>query len=350
MKILKLPHRIVDYLCPINGLADIYEWKTGERIPDEFLFYAGSGFMLISQRNMKPPKMINLSTLCIGKMQYDFWSEFIGYKVISKQGKNFKNTLKDIKILIDEEIPVILFGLDMFYLEYQEKFYYKQHIPGHVILMVGYDDKYIYVHDNSKNDIQKVSVYNLELAWKEGYLNISKKNAYFGIKFKDMKRNRKEIIDKAFINMAERFLNPPVGFMGIKGIEKMIKELPKWEKEYSKETISNIYRTFMQFAASVLPELPRKLNENTLGIDNPHKGTRDRFGKSLYKYGREFNEYKWIESAKEFEVSASIIEKITDKLCEDVVNNYFNDVEENILLFRELCESEKRAYSKICGK
>lgn len=29
MKMLELPHRIADYLCPVNGLCDIYEWKTG---------------------------------------------------------------------------------------------------------------------------------------------------------------------------------------------------------------------------------------------------------------------------------------------------------------------------------
>lgn len=39
MKLLKIPHRLADYLCPINGLCDIYEWKTGNRIPDDLLFF-----------------------------------------------------------------------------------------------------------------------------------------------------------------------------------------------------------------------------------------------------------------------------------------------------------------------
>ena len=52
--------------------------------------------------------------------------------------------------LLDQDIPVILFGLDMFYLPYQSKFYHRQHIPGHVVLMIGYDETNVYVHDNSK--------------------------------------------------------------------------------------------------------------------------------------------------------------------------------------------------------
>lgn len=44
MKRLELPHRMADYLCPVNGLCDVYEWKTGKRIPEELIFYAKAGF------------------------------------------------------------------------------------------------------------------------------------------------------------------------------------------------------------------------------------------------------------------------------------------------------------------
>ena len=124
--------------------------------------------------------------------------------------------------------------------------------------------------------------------------------------------------------MVERFLNPKVGFMSIKGIEKLIKEFPKWHNEYSKEILSNIYRHFLEFIASILPELPKELSENPLGIDNSHKGSRDRFANVLYKYGEEFKEDKWREAAKEFEISANIIEKITDGFCQNVLTIILN--------------------------
>lgn len=50
MNSLKLPHQTAAYLCPVNGLCDIYEWKTGKRIPEELLFFSRPGFQLISQK------------------------------------------------------------------------------------------------------------------------------------------------------------------------------------------------------------------------------------------------------------------------------------------------------------
>lgn len=56
MKRLELPHRMADYLCPVNGLCDVYEWKAGSRIPEELIFYAKAGFQMISQKRADVPK------------------------------------------------------------------------------------------------------------------------------------------------------------------------------------------------------------------------------------------------------------------------------------------------------
>ena len=58
MKRLELPHQTADYLCPVNGLCDVYEWKTGKRIPEELIFYSKAGFQMISQKKAAVPKMI----------------------------------------------------------------------------------------------------------------------------------------------------------------------------------------------------------------------------------------------------------------------------------------------------
>ena len=42
----------------------------------------------------------------------------------------------------------------------------------------------LYVHDNSKTEVQSIPIAELELAWEEDYIGISKKNAYFGIDMK----------------------------------------------------------------------------------------------------------------------------------------------------------------------
>ncbi|WP_368487956.1 BtrH N-terminal domain-containing protein [Clostridium sp. BJN0013] len=153
-------------------------------------------FQLISQKRAYPPKMIFLGSLSIGKRQYEFWKDLMGYNIIADEGKVFKRTIEETRKLVDKEIPVVIFGLDMYHLEYQEKFYHKMHIPGHVILMVGYDENYIYIHDNSKEKIQRVCYDDLRLAWENDYIGISKKNAYFGIEFTNANYKRKNVIQK----------------------------------------------------------------------------------------------------------------------------------------------------------
>ena len=71
MKQLELPHQLADYLCPVNGLCDVYEWKTGKRIPEELIFYSKAGFQMISQKKAAVPKMIFMGQGSIGKREYE---------------------------------------------------------------------------------------------------------------------------------------------------------------------------------------------------------------------------------------------------------------------------------------
>ena len=348
MRVLKLPHKTADYLCPVNGLADVYEWKTGVRIPEQLLFYARSGFMLISNKKAAPPKMVFFSAGSIGRKQYEFWGRMMDFELHSGEGKSFENTLREIRALIDREIPVILFGLDMYHLGYHEKFYHKTHVPGHVVLMVGYDSECVFVHDNSKRDTQRVRLSDLESAWANPYLNISKKNAYIGVEFAKRPRDPREILDRAYREMAETFLVPPIGFLGAKGMKKLIAELPSWNCSFDNAVMEEICRFLVMFTGSVLPNLPKELDESDLsGLDNPHRGTRDRFAEALIKYTREFGSESWAAAAEYFDESGALIEEIAEGFTQMILNRSYSDLPGCIPLFERLLESETKAYSRF---
>ena len=348
MRILQLPHGTADYLCPINGLADIYEWKTGERIPEQLLFYARSGFMMISGRRLVPQRMILLSTCSIGRKQFEHWSRFMDYTVHAGEGKTFRNALRGVRELIDAGIPVVLFGLDMYHLGYHAKFYHTTHVPGHVVLMVGYGGDSVYIHDNSMAEIQRISLENLELAWGSTYLNISRKNAYIGIDFRDSPRDSREILRKAYREMADQFLEPAVGFIGAKGLNKLISELPKWSRTFSRAELDDIRRFFVMFTGSVLPKLPKELDESDLsGLDNPHRGTRDRFADALLRDCRQFGDESWIAASDYFSESGKIIEKIAEGFIRSILDSASPDPAEFTPLFRDLLETERNAYAQF---
>ena len=297
MKRLELPHRMADYLCPVNGLCDVYEWKTGKRIPEELIFYAKAGFQMISQKRADAPKMIFLGQGSIGKREYEFWKEIIGYEIMFGEGKCFRTTWKEICALLDREIPTILFGLDMFYLPYQQKFYQKQHILGHVVLMVGYDDENAYIHDNSKEGVQPVPLSNLEQAWAKSYIGISKKNTYFGINMKSPETDISQIVQKGMATNAEMYLHSALSFVGQKGLDKFMKEFPKWKNVFAQEALCKIYLHFIEYTGSVLPELPYEISGSRSGIINPHRASRDKLAQALLKYQGSFGVPGWEDAA-----------------------------------------------------
>lgn len=347
MKRLELPHQLADYLCPVNGLCDVYEWKTGKRIPEELIFYSKAGFQMISQKKAAVPKMIFLGQGSIGKREYEFWKGIMGYEVIAGEGKCFRTTWKNVRELLDLDIPVILFGLDMFHLPYQRKFYHRQHIPGHVVLMTGYDETNVYVHDNSKTEVQIIPIAELELAWAEDYIGISKKNAYFGINMKSPETDIARIAQKGIGKNAALYLSSPLSFMGQKGFDRFIGEFPKWADMFTNEELQKVYSHFIEYTGSVLPELPYEVSGQQSGILNPHRASRDKFAHALVKYKNSLGTEAWEEAAAYFQKSGKVIEKIVDGFMEDVISCYFRHSEKYIPLFQTLRRYEEDAFRRI---
>jgi hypothetical protein len=343
MKILELPHRLADYLCPVNGLADIYEWKRKSRIPDELLFYCQLGFMDVVNRNACPPRMVFLGCT-IGKRQYIFWQDIMGYKLYHSEGKAFATALAEVKELIDRNIPAILFGLDMYHLPYHEKFYHKVHIPGHIVLMAGYDDGHVYVQDNSKTGLQAVPFGDLKLAWAQGFAGLAAKNATYGIEFYDTAADDRAVVQSGLESMAWRYLAPPVGFMGAKGLSRLIKSFPSWANAYDADTIKAIYTHMVTFTGSVLPMPPEELDPSGAGFHNPHRGCRDRMAKALRAYAGQYGDGKWLEAADRFEESGAVIQRITDSMVRDILSGNFSDTAKYAELFASMRTCEENAH------
>lgn len=347
MKLLKIPHQTADYLCPVNGLCDIYEWKTGNRIPEELLFFSRPGFQMISQKRANPPKMIFWGQGSIGKDQFNYWRELIGYNIIAEEGKSFRTTREGIKSLIDQNIPVVVFGLDMYYLPYHTHYYNTQHIPGHVVLMVGYDNAKIYIHDNSKQEMQSISWEDLQQAWANDYIGICKKNAYFGIDMTHPNKSISSIIQQGLKQNAILYLHSPVNFIGKRGLERFIRELPTWKRMYPLETMKEIYLHLVQYAGSTLPEIPEQLSGFSSGVFNPHQGGRDKIAAALNKYKDIFGSSNWIKAVESFSKSGQIIDSIIGECTKDIYDNMFSHSSKYIPLLKELQYIEHSAFTSL---
>lgn len=343
MKQLKLPHRTAAYLCPVNGLCDIYQWKTGNRLPEELVHTSRPGFQLISQDGASVPKMIFWGQGDIGKDQFQYWKDLIGYDIIASEGKNFQQALEEVRALIDQGIPSVLFGLDMYHLPYHEHFYHRQHIPGHVVLMVGYDGQGVLIHDNAMEGVQTVPNGDLQQAWAQEYIGISKKNAYFGINMCCPNPDISDIIRQGLSRNAAAYLNSPIDFMGARGLQRLIEELPGWNNRFSSEIMKRIYLHHVEFTASTVPELPQELSGFYSGIDNPHQAGRDKLAGALLKYQDEFGVPQWEEAANRLRESGKMIEAVINESISDILAMSFGGADKYIPLLSQIKRIEEQA-------
>ncbi|MCX8129451.1 MAG: BtrH N-terminal domain-containing protein [Clostridia bacterium] len=346
MKLLKLPHGTSDYLCPINGICDMLEWKTSKRIPDSLLFYISEiGFSYVKQKNAPVPRM-TFWTMGLGKRQYGFLEDIMGFKMHYSEGIGFKNTLKKVKSFIEAETPVILFGLDMFHLPYLEKYYQKIHIPGHIILMVGYSDEeqVAFVYDNSRPELQSVPYSDLSAAWEEDSPGQYKCNTFFAIQFGEQVPDIRDIINKGWEKRARAVLEPPVSFLGIPGIRKLSNELLSWEEELPEDRYKQALTHFVTFSGSVVPSLPRKLSSYDTGIADRHQGARDRLAEVLCEFCDEYGNGSWKKAAAYFEKSGNLIGKVSEIITDCIIdnNNSLKGVPE---LLKQVADYEEEAYN-----
>jgi hypothetical protein len=59
-KILNIPHRISHGMCPVNGIRDLVQWRSGRDWSNEFLWGLGQGggFAYLRFSPANPPRQV----------------------------------------------------------------------------------------------------------------------------------------------------------------------------------------------------------------------------------------------------------------------------------------------------
>ncbi len=312
-KLISLKHHVDDYECMWNGIEDLYIRDTGEILPPSFFFVLSA---IGSFCYMKTPKSQLKRMIALGdgrtKKMYEFLAPIAGFEYKHYEYKTFEQAIKKAKAEVDTGYPPVLGALDMYYLPYYSKLYHGDHIPFHYILMVGYDDdaQCIYLLDCGREEMQTLSYDELRHAWDCSYPGLSKPNTVCTVRMNATK-NKYQIAQEALAKKGEMFLNPPVSFVGRKGFEKFIYELPKLKNELAKEDYKGILSNMVKFFGTV-PTVPNTLK----GINKPDEvnfcGGFDKISRVLNDIGKEYKNEMWLEASGRFEAGAAIISEITD--------------------------------------
>lgn len=321
--------------------------KTGECLPNNFFFtLAGLGSFCY----LKTPKSELKRMIAFGdgrtKKMYEFLAPIVGFEYKHYECKSFEKALKKAKSEIDSGYPVVLGALDMFYLPYFENLYHKEHIPFHYILMVGYDDQEqsIYLYDCGRLELISLSYAMLQKAMNCNYPGLSRENTVCTIRMNE-ERNKIQIAEDALSLKKNSFLNPKTGFLGYKGFQKFINELPSLKEDIGKEEYDKILTNMVMFFGEA-PTIPNAIK----GIDEPDsiefKGRFDKMGNILRYLGDETETDYWTKSSIFFDKCGQMISKISD-----VIIDYLSDKDDNTdllpVMFTEVLNNMIEGYQAL---
>lgn len=347
MKLIKLPHKVCGLTCMINGLEDLYEQKTGVRLPDWlFLHLSGLlGFVYLKNKRAPTPRMVFWG-LQIAKYQYETLADIVGFQWAMTANRAFPYTLKRVKVGIDGNMPALLGPLDMYYLPYYDRFYRKIHVPIHHVLMVGYDDErqVALVQDCDRAEVQGIPYADLEAAWSINVPGLGKKNTFYTFTFNKRVADVETIARQGLLKRANAMLEAPVSMLGLKGMRKLAHELPQWPAELDARQLHVSLRHLAEFTGFP-PIMPNRLT----GYDAPdnHGGGREVFAGLLQRLAQDYGESAWTEAAPLFQKSAHELEKLTDSVV-DFILGKSRSLNTASMLLSGIADIEDRAFRIIC--
>ena len=346
-KILEVAHRMDDYACMWNGVEDLYIRDTGETLPSKF-FYVLSSFGSFCY--MKTPKAELKRMVALGdgrtRQMYEFLAPIVGFDYKICEYKTFERALAKIKSEIDAGFPRMIGALDMFYLPHFEKLYHKEHIPFHYELATGYDDaeELLYFSDCGRADTQIIPYDELRLALDCSYPGLSKPNTVWTIRMHTNKR-KYEIAKEALARKKELFLHPPVGFIGCRGFEKLIKELPRWKTELSREEYDRQLYQMVQFFGTV-PTVPNALR----GIGEPDSiafgGGFDKAAVVLESIGKEYHDEAMLAASGIFGRAVPVIGEVKETIV-DYLTGGKDETEQLPVLFSRIADIMRAGFEVL---
>ena len=298
-KLIRIPHEVHESTCYVNGLFDMLTWKGAKY--DYFLLPIIGGmasFAYLKFKMAKPPCTVYWGNN--PKYLLQDLSEIIGFTQIISEGKSFKNEFPKIKIYLDNDEPVMVGALDMYYLHYYPELYKREHIPIHYLLVTGYDDEkqVVYVHDCSFDGLQQIPFVEFEASLNVNVPGMSRKNTYriFGLPQK--MPSELEVAEKGLAYKAGRMLKPPVSMLGIPAMRKLAKEITTWEDQ-------DCYNHMVAYAGLTPPLIAEDLSHND--------GLRFEQARVLKALGQKYHNTEWSKASNLFTKSGKLIIKLCEK-------------------------------------
>jgi hypothetical protein len=237
-------------MCPVNGIRDLVQWRTGRNWSNEFVhgLGLGGGFTYLRFGQADPPRQVYWGNA--GPRQHNYLANLLEADFVEKENRTFKFTWRQAQEAVDNETPPILGPMDMFFLPFYKDIYCQRHIPIHYLLLVGYDEENAYVHDTDKDDVQALGIDALQRAWDVNVPGLGKRNRYVILDIPQDLPPTEALIRKSIADECQTMLHPPVSMVGIPAMKKIAREIVGWPEELGAQAAATCLRQVREYLNS----------------------------------------------------------------------------------------------------
>ncbi|MEW6105746.1 MAG: BtrH N-terminal domain-containing protein [Bacillota bacterium] len=327
-QLLTIPHRQRPGLCPVNGIRDLIHWRSGRDWSNEFLWGLGqgAGFAYLRFDSADPPRQVY--TGAATARQHRYLAGLLNANLTEVENRTFKFSFSKAREAVDAGTPPVLGPIDMFHLHYYEDVYHKRHIPIHYVLLVGYDDENAYVHDTSKEDVQVISLEELQSAWDVNVPGLGKRNRLVVMEIPQELAPTEMLIRRSIADACQTMLRPPVSMVGIPAMRRVAREIIDWPEELGGDAAARCLRHVLEYLNS--PPDP--------------EGHHHTAGRDLYiAFLQEAEELTGLDlsaAIRWLRESMSTIPALAEAIRRD-------DLERAAICFGRMAEAETEAYSEL---
>jgi hypothetical protein len=327
-KILNIPHRTRHGMCPVNGIRDLVQWRSARDWSNEFLWGLGQGggFAYLRFNAADPPRQVytGIST----PRQHRYLAGLFQAGFTESENRAFKSSWAKVQQAVEVGTPPILGPLDMYHLHYYPELYHRRHIPIHFVLLVGYDDDTVYVHDTDKDAVQAIPLSELQLAWDVNVPGLGKRNRLAILDIPRELPPTEALIRQAILDQCQTMLHPPVSMIGIPAMRKLTSEITSWPEELGEDTAARCLRQVREYLNS-----PPDLEGNHLTAG------RDLYIAFLQQAG-EMSGVDFSEAVGHLQEPILFISEVAGAIQQ-------NDLEKAARCFEHMAEAETRAYTAL---
>jgi hypothetical protein len=220
--------------CVTGSMRHVYVYN-GHPISEEMLLGLGAGVSFVYWHQKGTAPFIGGRGVPKPSME-EIAGRRTGVKIELRTTASARKARQTLLEMLDAGQPVMV-QCDMGFLPYFDFGGQEYHFGGHVVVVCGYDPATEQVLVADRDGLHPVSLEDLEKARGSTYKPFPPRNQWYTFDFSGKRQPTADEVRQAIIEQVQPMLEPPISNIGVQGIRKTARMVPRWPDSLGAEEL-----------------------------------------------------------------------------------------------------------------